>query len=245
LSYILRLFRFDEVPDARPRLTGRRVARLRLAVESLVQLASQVAEDLLGSEGEDREAQQSGKQFGQDPPADEDDVRGVLGLVDDPIVTQTSEFLEQEWIDLAGISLQDLRPGELGEAIGAALSGFGVGHADEGVVDLLEGDALLLKLSGRKVVAVRIRLNGERRPGRQANVDQSEFLVDEVVVKHALRHLPLHEDRLSHGAAQLERGTSFDDAQDADQPFDDRHASELLLGPAVLVDGARMVAPGA
>jgi hypothetical protein len=116
---------------------------------------------------------------------------------------------------------------------------------DEGVVDLLEGDVLLSELPRHEVVAVRIRLTGERSPGLQANVDQSEFLVDEVVIKHALRHLLLHEDRLAHRAAQLERGAGFHHAQHADQSFDYRRTGQLFFGPAVLVDDARTIAPRA
>ena len=103
-------------------------------------------------------------------------------------MAQTLEFRVQQRIDLPGVPFQDFRPGQLGEAVGAALCRRGIGQLHEGVIDLLEGEAFLLQLSCHVVVAIGIHLTGERRPSLQADVHQPQFLVDEVVIQDALGH---------------------------------------------------------
>jgi hypothetical protein len=91
----------DEVLDASARLTDVLVVGLRFAVEAIVQRASQVAEKFPGREGKDSEGQESGEQLRQNLPTEEDDIRGILGLIDDPIVAHAFEFLVQQRIELA------------------------------------------------------------------------------------------------------------------------------------------------
>lgn len=87
----------------------------------------------------------------------------------------------------------------------------------EGVVDLLEGDAALRHLLHNVIVAVDIDRTRERRPGLQADRQQTQILVEKVVREDALRHVLGHEAGPTLALSQFERGTAFPDAPDADQ----------------------------
>ena len=112
---------------------------------------------------------------------------------------------------------------------------------------LHEAELLLHHLLSQPFVAVDIDLDGERQPGLQANVDQSELGIEEVIVKHAL--LPGSTDELrSLGAWNEGKGrTGLQGAQDADKSCDDTLLADDALSPLVLaeVTGAIQVgAPG-
>src|SRR5512135_203610 len=103
------------------------------------------------------------------------------------------QFTEQR-IDLPCPTVEDSRPFELGEAVGQALGLGGVVELCERVVLLHEAEFLLHHLMGQPFVAVDVDLDGERQPGLQADVDQAELGIEEVVIEHSL--LPGSADEL-------------------------------------------------
>jgi hypothetical protein len=115
----------------------------------------------------------------------------------------------------------------------------------EGVVDLLEADALLHQLPRHVVVAVDVDLARERRPRLQANVHEPQFLVEVVVVEDALRHRPRSEARTPVAGGEFERAARLHDAEHADQSVGERRIVESLPGPGVFVDrtGMELVTP--
>src|SRR6202140_5037240 len=71
--------------------------------------------------------------------------------------------------------------------IGAQRVGYGlctvhIGNAQKGVVGLHEPDALALERPGHGAVAIAVELQAERCPGRDPEVAQPEFVIDEVEV---------------------------------------------------------------
>ena len=87
---------------------------------------------------------------------------------------------------------------------------------------------------GQPGVAVDVDLDGEREPGRQADVDQAQLGIEEVEVQDAL--LPARVDQAGAVLAgdQLEAGAALHAAEDADQALEDRSLSEDLIDQLVL-----------
>src|ERR1700733_12294061 len=100
--------------DARTRFTSRLVVRLHFAVVTLVPPPSQIREDFAGAEREKSELQQAEKQQSQDGLVLEADVGGVLGLIDDPVMSHLFvhpfQYRLKQRIDPLRVPLQDLRP---------------------------------------------------------------------------------------------------------------------------------------
>ena len=133
-------------------------------------------------------------QMGQRRATGEQQVRGELGLIDNPMHGVASELFAQQRIDLPYPTIQDFGPVELGEAVGQALGLDRVVELGERVVLLYEAQFFLHHLLGEPFVAIDIDLDGERQPGLQTNVDQAELGIEEVVVKDPL--LPRSTDEL-------------------------------------------------
>ena len=224
------------VLDAGTRVTHRLVVGLHFAVESLVPSTSQIVEHLLGAEGQDGELQETLEQTGQGILADEQDIGGELGLVDDPIMTQSLEFLFQEGIDTPRVGLKDFWPREFGEAVGDSLRRLRIIQHHETVIDLLEWQTLLLQLAGDEVVAIDVDLACERSPGLQTHVHQSQIAIQEVVIEDTLGNLLGYEARPTFGMPELEGPTGFLNAQDTDQTYLQGMRFDLLFGPGVFVD---------
>ena len=93
--------------------------------------------------------------------AHEANVRRVLGLVDDPVVTLPFQFRREQRMDLPRAPLPEFRPRQLGEAVGDTLGRRRIAQFHEGIIDLLEGDAFLLQLPRDVVVALGVHLTSE------------------------------------------------------------------------------------
>ena len=142
-------------------------------------------------------------------------------------------------------AVEDFRPVELGEAVGDALGLVGVVELGERVVLLHEAQFLLHHLLGQPFVAVDVDLDGERQPGLQADVDQAELGIEEVVVEHPL--LSGSTDELGPFGAghECEGGTGFLGAEDADESLGDALVADEVLGPLVLAELAGAILVGA
>ena len=82
-------------------------------------------QDVLGREVDRGVVQQPRIETSQRLAAGEDQVGGVLGLVDDPIIAEAAKpSLVHQRIDLANQAVEDLAPVQMGERIGQLLSGF-------------------------------------------------------------------------------------------------------------------------
>jgi hypothetical protein len=94
-------------------------------------------------------------------------------------------------------------------------------------------------------VAVDVDLDGERQPGLQADVDQAELGIEEVVIEHPL--LPGSADELGPlGAGHKSEGrASFLSAEDADESLGDALVADEVLGPLVLAELAGAIFVGA
>ena len=95
----------------------------------------------------------------------EQQVGGVLGLIDDPAHWVAGERVVQQRIDLPCPPIEDPRPIEAREAVSEALSLSGVVELGECVVLLHKAQFLLRHLLGEPFVAIDIDLDSERQPG--------------------------------------------------------------------------------
>ena len=132
-----------------------------------------------------------------------------------------------------------------GETVGQALGLGGVVELGEGVVLLHEAQFLLHHLLGQPFVAVDVDLDRERQPGLQADVDQAELRIEEVIVEHAL--LPGSADELGPFGAghECEGRAGFLGAEDADESLGDALVADEVLGPLVLAELAGAIDVGA
>jgi hypothetical protein len=89
-----------------------------------------------------------------------------------------------------------------------------------------------------------IHLTGKGRPSLQADVDQPQILVQEVVVQDTLRYRSGDETRPTFTGDEFEGWAGFHHAQDTDKPLGNRGQGELLFGPDILVDVAGTILPG-
>ena len=110
---------------------------------------------------------------------------------------------------------------------------------------LHEAQFLLHHLLGQPFVAVDVDLDGERQPGLQADVDQAELGIEEVVVEDPL--LPGSADELGPLGArhECEGRTGFLSAEDADESLGDALVADEVVGPLVLAELAGAIHVGA
>jgi hypothetical protein len=77
-------------------------------------------------------------------------------------------------------------------------------------------------------------LDGEREPGRQPDVDQAQFGIEEVEVQDALLSACFDQVGTTLAGGQPEAGAAFHAAEDTDQAFADRSFSEDGLDDRLL-----------
>src|SRR5438309_2062364 len=97
------------------------VVGMDLAAEAAIPLAAEKAQDVLGSEGVHGVVEHRAIQVGQGRASGEQQVGGVLGLIDDPVHRVAGELFAEQGIDLLGPTIEGSRPVEPGEAVGKAL----------------------------------------------------------------------------------------------------------------------------
>ena len=94
-------------------------------------------------------------------------------------------------------------------------------------------------------MAVDVDLDSERQPGLQADVDQAELRIEEVVIEDPL--LPGSADELRPFGAghECEGRTGFLGAEDADESLGDALVADEVVGPLVLAELAGAIHVGA
>ena len=130
-------------------------------------------------------------------------------------------------------------------AVGEALGLDGVVELGERVVLLHEAQLLLHHLLGQPFVAVDVDLDGERQPGLQADVDQTELGIEEIVVEDALLSLPTDELGPLGSGDEREGRAGFQSAEDADEPLGNALVADEVLGPLILAELAGAIHVGA
>ena len=121
----------------------------------------------------------------------------------------------------------------------------GVVELGERVVLLHEAQLLVHHLLGEPLVAVDVDLDGERQPGLEADVDQAELTVEEVVVEDPLLAGPADELRPFRPGHECERRTGFQGTEDAHESLGDALVSDEVVGPLVLAELAGAIRVGA
>ena len=118
----------------------------------------------------------------------------------------------------------------------SALGLDGVVELCERVVLLHEAQFLLHHLLGEPFVAIDVDLDSERQPGLQANVDQAELGIEEVVIEDPL--LPGSADELGPVGTRHKREgrTRLLGAEDTDKSLGDTLVADEVLGPLVLAE---------
>src|SRR5258708_16479036 len=94
------------------------------------------------------------------------------------------------------------------------------------------------QLLGQPVVAVDVDLQRERRPGLQANMNETKLRIEEVIVEHTLLAWLGDEPWSLVAWHQRERVARFLRAEDADEPTFDALLADQTFVPMVLFEGA-------
>jgi hypothetical protein len=188
------------------------------------QLASEEVHDLLGAEAQRAVAEQPGVKIAQALAGLEHHVRGVFGLRRHPVVLAAVQHIAQLRHDLPGVSVQDLRPLQVGESIGQALCPWQVLDPGEDVIDFRVFDTAGGQLASEPLVPVEVDLDLQREPSLHANVDEAQIAIDEVVVVvvqvQALALGRLHI-RLPGREAQRESAARLEGREHAHQSLED------------------------
>ncbi len=127
---------FHPVFDPRPRRALLLATREHFALEVAVLFPAQKRQDVFGRKTHRGMIQEPRVKFAEFASAGEENVRGVLRLIEDPIVIHGSEPLDltEQGINPPGPLGKLLRPIELGEAVGEFLGGFWIFKRRKGVV---------------------------------------------------------------------------------------------------------------
>src|SRR5262249_55501136 len=93
--------------------------------------------------------------------------------------------------------------------------------------------------------AIDVDLDGEREPSLQADGDQAELGIEEVVVEDPLLSGSADELRPIGAGDQRQGGAGFWGAEDADESLGDALVADEVLGPRVLAERAGAILGGA
>ena len=127
--------------DAGPRPAFLPAQREHFAIEVRMQPTSQEVASVVGRKALQGVIDQARKECLQPVAAAEQHVGAVFGLVDDPVVADTTQpFLTEQRIDQARPAIQGFHPGQVRQGVGEALGRGRVGEFGEGVVGLDEAD---------------------------------------------------------------------------------------------------------
>jgi hypothetical protein len=116
----------------------------------------------------------------------EDDIGGILGLHDRPMIAQVEHFDDRT--KALGKVIQDAMDQIDLEPIGNLLGGSKIGHTDKQVVDEWMVDVSILQLGGQSAMAVKIDLQSKRAPGGHAHIAKPSFI-------HFFQQLSVLSDR--------------------------------------------------
>ncbi len=110
----------------------------------------------------------------------EDDVGCVFGLHDAPMILQV-ELLDDGTIDLSKRIKLFVKGLHL-DGIAQSLSLAEISDGGEGIVHEVERDVVLGQCRGKPRVSVEIDLQAKGTPGRDTNISEAQFFIDEVKI---------------------------------------------------------------
>lgn len=187
------------------------------AVEIAVEFFTKEAEDILGTQFEGGMTQKGWIQMTECGAVTEHDIQGDFGLIADPVMGHALEERSQQRIAAAGQDFEDCGQSFARHVVGETLGFDWIGYGCEGIVDLGIGDLMAVQLAREPFVTVDIDLDGKRKPGLNADMDQSEFAVHEVKAEEVAFAPSMGETRALRAGNDSESGARLDDLKDADQ----------------------------
>jgi hypothetical protein len=110
----------------------------------------------------------------------EDDIGGILGLVDAPMIDNSKMF--GDWTETTGKLVQFPVQTARFPGVGDLLSPFPIADLAEGVIHNLAGDPLALQLQGQPVVPVAVDLQPAGQPSGNSHVAKTKFLIHQIEV---------------------------------------------------------------
>ena len=162
-------------------------AGVRFSLVVFTVLASQECKDLLGVVGEHGMLHQLTVEPLPRSFIGKEEIGGILGLIDAPVMSQSLQFLRQQRIDQARVVFQEASPILAWEPVSDLLGQRGVLQVDKSIVDLGEATLLLAKLLGYQVVTIDIDLTREWCPGLESHMDKPPLAILEVVIRRGCR----------------------------------------------------------
>lgn len=108
------------------------------------------------------------------------DIRSTLNLLNCPCIIKPEVFHNRAVS--FGKDIQDFMKVFRIDPVRELLGGFNIGDFEEGVIVHAEINVLLLQLTGKKVMPIHIELQTERRPGRDTQIAQAKFFINEIKV---------------------------------------------------------------
>jgi hypothetical protein len=218
---------------------GEEVAR-----EAAAELAAEEGEHVLGMQAERGVAEQARVEVAQGAAAREQDVGGVLRLVDRPVVAVVREHVAEERVGAARQGVEDRGPLQGREAICEPLSTPGIFEPEEGVLQFPVAEPAVVELAGEPLVAVDVDLDGERAPGLQADMEEAEVRIEEVEVEEEALP-PRGTDRWAAApVGEAKTAARLDRREDTDEPLGDPVAYGDRPGALVLAYRGFEVLPG-
>lgn len=145
-----------------------------------MQFAPEKGGHVVGFDGVDGGARQCAVDVLEIRWSAENDIRGLLGLHDAPVIVQPK--VADHRAVASRETIQQLMDCPDLQAIRQSLGLFPLGDVHEGVVDLSERVPVLSGLGGEPVVAVEIDLQTKRAPRGYPHITEPQLLVDKVEV---------------------------------------------------------------
>ena len=110
----------------------------------------------------------------------EHEVGCALNLLDSPCVAETECF--RDWTVTFCKNIQNLMEVFRVDPVREFLGGLHIRDFQEGIIVHVVSDFFLLQFAGKEVVSIHIELQTERSPGRDAQVTETRFFVNEITI---------------------------------------------------------------
>ena len=181
------------------------------------EFTTQEGGDVFGFDGVDGGTRQRFVERLKILPVTENEVGGILDLIETPVVSQAEAHDDRTVAAREGVefSMQLFHA----PAIGEALSAMPIGNLQEGIIEELIRDPLPTELAGQPFMPIEVDLQAEGTPSGHADKDQSQVLIEKVeVVMQALAVVRAQVDLA--GFLVVPRpvgGTALHGRKDADQ----------------------------
>ncbi len=209
--------------------------------EIMSQLFPEECQEVSGAKTEESMFDEFAEQRSESGGIFEHDISGEFGLIGSPVIRLAGEDVWQKWIDKGSEFLQEDRPVKAGELICQALALFRAGDFDKGIIDLLEGYIPAAHLDGEPFVAIDGDLKNEGEPGLDADMDETEFGMEEIIIDTKALAIRGKDTRSADAIADFEGRAGFQFGKDTDQAAGNVHFSRDAACFIVLADVAREV----